>query len=86
MRYGDGGRSGDGERDRDAAIPRAFVRSIRPGGGQIRAAVTVNGRAAGTWTRRSRGNVQVSMFAEDPDRVAADVTAEAADVARFLQS
>lgn len=75
-----------GWRDRDAAIPRAFVRIVRPGGGQIRAAVTVNGRAAGTWTRQSRGNVQVSMFAEGADRVAADVTAEAADVARFLQS
>ncbi|MFW6695807.1 winged helix DNA-binding domain-containing protein [Streptomyces sp. MAR4 CNX-425] len=75
-----------GWRDRDAAIPRAFVRSVRPGGGQIRAAVTVDGCAVGTWTRRSRGNVQVSTFAEGPDRVPADVTAEAADVARFLQS
>ncbi|MFF0723505.1 winged helix DNA-binding domain-containing protein [Streptomyces sp. NPDC004134] len=75
-----------GWRDRDAAIPRDFVRAVRPGGGQIRAAVTVNGRAAGTWTRPRKGNVQVSMFAEGPDRVAADVTAEAADVARFLQS
>ncbi|WP_234380211.1 winged helix DNA-binding domain-containing protein [Streptomyces sp. CMB-StM0423] len=75
-----------GWRDRDAAIPRDFVRAVRPGGGQIRAAVTVNGRAAGTWTRLRKGTVQVSMFAEGPDRVAADVTAEAADVARFLQS
>ncbi|AKH86945.1 hypothetical protein AA958_21560 [Streptomyces sp. CNQ-509] len=75
-----------GWRDRDAAIPRDFIRSVRPGGGQIRAAVTVNGRAAGTWTRPRPGNVQVSIFAEGPDPVAADVTAEAADVARFLQS
>ncbi|GAA2688290.1 winged helix DNA-binding domain-containing protein [Streptomyces aculeolatus] len=75
-----------GWRDRDAAIPPESVRAVRPGGGQIRAAVTVNGRAAGTWTRPRRGNVQVRMFAEGPDRVAADVTAEAADVARFPQS
>ncbi|WBB63674.1 winged helix DNA-binding domain-containing protein [Streptomyces sp. WMMC500] len=75
-----------GWRDRDAAIPRDVVRAVRPGGGQIRAAVTVNGRAAGTWTRQRTGNAQVRMFAEGSDRVEADVTAEAADVARFLQS
>ncbi|MEO3768231.1 winged helix DNA-binding domain-containing protein [Streptomyces sp. B5E4] len=75
-----------GWRDRDAAIPPDFVRAVRPGGGQIRAAVTVNGRAAGTWTGPRKGNVQVRMFAEGPDRAAADVTAETADVARFLQS
>ncbi|NGN67311.1 winged helix DNA-binding domain-containing protein [Streptomyces sp. A7024] len=64
-----------GHRDRNGADGR-----IRPGGGQIRAAVVADGAAVGTWSRPG-GTVRIDLFGE-AGSVA--VEAEQAAVTRFL--
>jgi len=74
-----------GWRDRPVAAPH--LREVHPGGGVLRPAVCVGGRLAGTWRIRRTGGelrIVVTPFGRLPDRVAAALTAEAADVGRFL--
>ena len=76
-----------GWRDRPVAAPH--LREIHPGGGVLRAAVCVGGRLAGTWRIRRAGRelrIVVTPFGPLPDRVAAALSAEAADVGRFLNA
>lgn len=68
-------------------MPAEHERRVWPGGGQIRATVLVDGLAVGTWSGGRRGTpVTVEPFPgagpHSPD-VAAGITRESADVARF---
>jgi hypothetical protein len=74
-----------GWRTRPVAAPH--LRRIHPGGGVLRPAVCVDGGLVGTWRTRRTGRelrIVVSPFGPLRDRVAAALTAEAADVGRFL--
>jgi hypothetical protein len=74
-----------GWRARPVAEPHR--RAIHPGGGVLRASVCVNGRLAGTWGTRRRGSellITVVPFGPLPDEARPALTAEAADVGRFL--
>ncbi len=74
-----------GWRDRPVAAPH--LRAIHPGGGVLRATVSVNGRLTGTWrTRRTGRGLQITVVPFDPlpEPVRAALAAEAADVGRFL--
>ena len=52
-----------GWRDRTPVVPAAHAKAVLPGGGILRATVTVGGRVAGTWTRGG-----VELFAPVPER------------------
>ncbi len=73
-----------GYRTRAVAVPPADERRVRPGGGQIRATVTVDGQVLGTWSRKDRGRaLDISLF--DPASLSPeDLADETADVIRFL--
>ena len=76
-----------GYRTRDHAIDPAHWPAVHPGGGILRPTVVVDGTAVATWRLdRSRrpSRVVVMPFTEVPDGVTAPLTAEAADVGRFL--
>ncbi|WP_116110976.1 winged helix DNA-binding domain-containing protein [Amycolatopsis ruanii] len=66
-----------GWRTRDHAVAPEHRKLVHPGGGIIRAAVLVDGRVAGTWTRAA-GRVEVQPFEPLPD-----LTAEIDDLRRF---
>jgi hypothetical protein len=63
-----------GWKGREHAVAPEHARAVFPGGGMLRATVTVGGRVAGTWT-----NVGVELFAPVP---AEALDAELADVRR----
>ena len=67
------------------SVPDAHRKQVRPGGGQIRAAVLADGLARGTWSWR-RDHADVALF-EPPaaPELAAGIAAESADLARFLR-
>ncbi|MGW4379447.1 winged helix DNA-binding domain-containing protein [Kitasatospora sp. NPDC004531] len=67
------------------AVPAAHQKQIRPGGGQIRAAVLTDGLARGTWSWH-RDHAEVTLFAPptEPDPTPGIAT-ESADIARFLR-
>ncbi|MQY16357.1 hypothetical protein SRB5_65550 [Streptomyces sp. RB5] len=73
-----------GHRDRTPALPDAAEapRTLAPGGGQIRAAVIVDGLFAGTWSRTRQAGVRVDMLpgAVEPHGLAGEIQ----DVERFL--
>ncbi len=71
-----------GWRDRAFAVAPEHARRVHPGGGILRATALANGRAVGTWSWR-RGSVAIDPFEPLPDRVAAALSREARDVARF---
>jgi hypothetical protein len=52
-----------GWRDRTPVVPAEHAKAVLPGGGMLRATVTVGGRVAGTWTRSG-----VELFAPVPER------------------
>ena len=52
-----------GWKDRTPVVPAAHAKAVLPGGGILRATVTVGGRVAGTWTRSG-----VELFAPVPER------------------
>jgi hypothetical protein len=52
-----------GWKDRTPVVPAAHAKAVLPGGGILRATVTVGGRVAGTWTRSG-----VELFARVPGR------------------
>jgi hypothetical protein len=56
-----------GWKDRTPVVPAAHAKAVVPGGGILRATVTVGGRVAGTWTRDG-----VELFAAVPERALED--------------
>ncbi|MEU0463260.1 winged helix DNA-binding domain-containing protein [Amycolatopsis sp. NPDC006131] len=66
-----------GWRTRDHAVAPEHRRLVHPGGGIVKAAVLVDGRVAGTWTRAG-GRVDIQPFEDLPD-----LTAEIEDLRRF---
>jgi hypothetical protein len=71
-----------GYRDRSLAVPAEHASEVWPGGGIIRPAVVANGRAVARWRLKRSGKrvgIDIEPFGEAPD-----VTAEIADVRRFL--
>ena len=52
-----------GWKDRAPVVPAAHAKAVLPGGGIVRATVTVGGRVAGTWTKDG-----VELFASVPPR------------------
>ena len=75
-----------GHRDRDFIAPPDLWRRILPGGGILRPAILVDGRAVGIWSSKRAGR-KLKVVIEPFDRLdaatAAAVDAEVADVARF---
>jgi hypothetical protein len=78
-----------GYRRRDLHLDPAHARAVQAGGGILRPIVLVDGRVAGTW-RLDRGVVTVEPFGRRPLEstldvsVEASLTAEVADIGRFL--
>ncbi len=73
--------------DRGFAVPAEHRRRVHPGGGMLRAVVTVDGVAVGTWSATGTGgrvSVEVSPFEPGDAALASTVRAEIDDVARFL--
>ena len=76
-----------GYRERDLGAPAEYARRIHPGGGIIRPALMVDGRALGVWTRnRTRRGIVVTVttFEALPPALLPALENEAADVGRFL--
>jgi hypothetical protein len=67
-----------GYRSRDWIVPAEHDRRVLRGGGILRPVVLADGAAVGTW-RLPRGRLEVEWFGPE-----ADLSAEEADVARFL--
>ena len=75
-----------GHRDRDFIAPPDLWRRILPGGGILRPAILVDGRAVGIWSSKRAGRklkVVLEPFDKLDATTAAAVDAEVADVARF---
>jgi hypothetical protein len=75
-----------GHRDRDFIAPPERWRRIMPGGGILRPAIVVDGRAVGKWSsRRSGANLKVELEPFEPldSATFTAVEAEVADVRRF---
>jgi hypothetical protein len=76
-----------GYRSRDPLVIASAAKKILPGGGIIREALIVNGRAVGTWAKAHKKGwieVAVDMFEPVDDGVRARIEAEGRDVGRFL--
>jgi Winged helix DNA-binding domain len=74
--------------DRDTMLPPQFRSRVYPGGGVIRPSVMVDGQAAGTWTRRTRGqtlDVVVDLFDDAGAEALNSLRAAATDLGRFLR-
>jgi hypothetical protein len=75
-----------GWKDRSFAVPARYARRVHPGGGMLRAVATVDGVAAGTWSRRRRGDrvkVDIEPFGALAPGASRALRAEAKDVERF---
>ncbi|PJN28168.1 winged helix DNA-binding domain-containing protein [Kitasatospora sp. CB02891] len=78
-----------GYRSSALSVPAAHEKRIRPGGGQIHAAVLVDGLARGTWSPR-HGRADITLF-DPPPAVPAPGLADGIatadnDLARFLRT
>jgi hypothetical protein len=76
-----------GYRDRTLSVAAQDERRVRPGGGQIRPTVIVDGHACATWSRRAAVRsvaVAVDPFGDLSEEVSAGIAAEKADIAAFL--
>ena len=76
-----------GYASRDLVLDRRNAKRIQAGGGFIQPAILVDGRVAGTWSRRRSGDrleIALEPFCELTGKVLAALEHEAADVARFL--
>ena len=71
-----------GWRDRSFAVPAEHAGRVHPGGGVLRPVATVAGLAVGTWRFRA-GRAELEPFAPLSPEDAAELEAEAEDVARF---
>ncbi|MFD8479510.1 winged helix DNA-binding domain-containing protein [Kitasatospora sp. NPDC059673] len=75
-----------GYRSTALSVPAAHEKRIRPGGGQIHAAVLADGLARGTWSWR-RGRADVTLFDPSPTPALAEGIATAsAELSRFLRA
>jgi len=74
-----------GWKDRTFAVPAAHARRVHPGGGMLRATATVDGRAVGTWSAAG-GEVALDLFARVARDARAALSADADEVARFVQA
>ena len=75
-----------GYASRSHAVDEVAERAILPGGGILRPTICVDGRFAGTWSRKNaNGKVTVTLepFERLDERWMPAIEAEAADVARF---
>lgn len=73
-----------GYRSRRLSVPPEHERQVWPGGGQIRATLSVDGLISGLWSRQDRGRaVSVEPFGQLPANLAAGLEAERQDVLRF---
>ncbi len=76
-----------GYKERDLGVPAERARRVHPGGGIIRPALMIDGRAAGVWSRkRTRRGIAVTVtpFEDLPPDAMPGLEEEAADVGRFL--
>ena len=76
-----------GYRSRDLGVSGELAWRIHPGGGVIRPALLVDGRAAGTWSlRRAKGgaSIVVNPFEALSGLTEENIDREAADIGRFL--
>ncbi|WP_129113588.1 winged helix DNA-binding domain-containing protein [Halegenticoccus tardaugens] len=76
-----------GHEDRELVVPDEYIDRVYPGGGVIRATVTVDGLAAGTWTldqTRPVATVVVEPFEPLAEAVETGIEAEVEDIGRFL--
>ena len=74
-----------GWKDRSFAVPSDHARRIHPGGGMLRATVTVDGRVVGTWTAPG-ATVELDLLEPVRPADAAALRAEAAEVAAFTSA
>jgi hypothetical protein len=77
-----------GYRTRDLNISPDHMKKVHPGGGIIRPAILVDGRAVGTWTRKRTGpriSITVSPFEPLHTEIHAAVDAKVKDIGRFLR-
>jgi hypothetical protein len=76
-----------GYADRGLVLDGRFAKRIQAGGGFIQPAILLDGKVAGTWSRRRRGDrldIALEPFEDLPQGARAALAREAADVARFL--
>jgi hypothetical protein len=76
-----------GWRNRDHAVAGSYRTAIHPGGGVIRSALLVDGRAIGTWrARRTAGRVDLAVEPFEPlaPAVLPGIAAESAGIGAFL--
>jgi hypothetical protein len=74
---------GYGER----SIPAGYTRKVQSGGGFVMPVVSVGGRVLGTWRQRSSRDgltVEVTPFTTISERLIGELSAEVADLGRFL--
>jgi hypothetical protein len=78
-----------GYRGRDLVVPQQFAKRVHPGGGFLRPALLVNGRAAGIWRLvQSRGNqvVEVEPFEGLGGKVMHPLENQVRKLGRFLEA
>jgi hypothetical protein len=78
-----------GYRSRDLALDPVHARRVFPGGGMLRPALLVDGRAAGTWKikrHRNYSEVVVEPFEEITSDIQRGLELEVEDLAHFLGS
>jgi hypothetical protein len=78
-----------GYRSRDLALDPIYARRVFPGGGMLRSALLVDGRAAGTWKikrHRNHSEVIVEPFEELTPDIQRGLEREVEDLAHFLGS
>ncbi len=76
-----------GYQDRDLIVEKQVAKRINAGGGMIRPALLVDGRAAGTWKmRRSKKGAALTVdpFADLDTSILSALDAESRDIGRFL--
>lgn len=77
-----------GYRGRDLILSPKFAKRIQAGGGFIQPALLVDGYVAGTWRQQRRKDrlvVEVQPFEPLPGKTLSPLSAEAADIGRFLR-
>ena len=76
-----------GYRSRDLIVEPAYAGRVNAGGGMIKPTLLVDGQVAGTWQPNRKGlrtSITVDGFAALSPEVEAGITAETADIQRFL--
>jgi hypothetical protein len=76
-----------GYKSRELVVDSQHARRIHPGGGMLRPALLVDGRALGTWSIKSyrhRIDILIEPFRKLDDDILAELESEVADLGRFL--